>query len=122
MGLNFDVGSSVIKPEYFQLLRKIQTAIDLFPDSQVEVQGHTDSFGADETNMQLSEQRASAVQQYLLANMDDLGATQITAVGYGETVPLASNETAEGRTKNRRIDLLITPNLNVLANELAARR
>ena len=121
MGLNFDVGSSVIKPEYFTLLRKIQTAIDLFPDSQVEVQGHTDSFGADETNMRLSEQRASAVQQYLLANMDDLGATQITAVGYGETVPLASNETTEGRTKNRRIDLLITPNLSVLANQLASR-
>jgi OOP family OmpA-OmpF porin len=115
MGLNFDVGSSVIKPEYFQLLRKIQTAIDVFPDSQVEVQGHTDSFGADETNLRLSEQRASAVQQYLMANMDDLGATTISAAGYGETVPLANNETPEGRLRNRRIDLLIKPNLDRLA-------
>lgn len=118
MGLNFDVGSSVIKPEYFALLRKIQTAIDVFPDSEVEVQGHTDSFGADETNMRLSEQRANAVQQYLLANMDDLGATTITAAGYGETVPLANNETPEGRTRNRRIDLLIRPNLDRLAASL----
>jgi outer membrane protein OmpA-like peptidoglycan-associated protein len=119
MGLNFDSGSSVIKPEYFTLLRKIQTAIDVFPDSQVEVQGHTDSFGADELNRTLSEQRASAVQQYLLANMDSLGATAITAAGYGETVPLANNETPEGRTRNRRIDLLITPNLAVLTAALS---
>jgi OOP family OmpA-OmpF porin len=120
MGLNFDSGSSVIKPEYFGLLRKIQTAIDVFPDSHVEIQGHTDSFGADEFNRQLSERRASAVQQYLLANIDDLGQTQITAVGYGETVPLANNETPEGRTRNRRIDLLISPNMEVLIKRLAS--
>ena len=101
MGLNFDSGSSVIKPEYFALLRKIQAAIDLFPDSQVEVQGHTDSFGADETNRTLSENRADAVQQYLLANIDSLGSTVITALGYGETVPLANNETPEGRLRKR---------------------
>jgi OOP family OmpA-OmpF porin len=121
LGLNFDSGSSMIKPEYFALLKKIQTAIDLFPDSHVEVQGHTDSFGSDETNRVLSEERAGAVQQYLLANMGGLGATQITAVGYGETVPLANNETPEGRTRNRRIDLLISPNLDVLAQELGNR-
>lgn len=120
MGLNFDSGSAVIKPEYFTLLRKIQTAIDLFPDSEVEVQGHTDSFGADETNLRLSEQRAGAVRQYLMANMDDLGATSISPVGYGETVPLANNETPEGRTRNRRIDLLIRPNMARLAALLAA--
>jgi outer membrane protein OmpA-like peptidoglycan-associated protein len=120
MGLNFDSGSPVIKPEYFGLLRKIQTAIDVFPDSQVEIQGHTDSFGADEFNRELSERRASAVQQYLLANMDDLGQTQISAVGYGETVPLANNETPEGRTRNRRIDLLISPNMDVLIKRLAS--
>jgi outer membrane protein OmpA-like peptidoglycan-associated protein len=119
MGLNFDSGSSVIKPEYFALLRKIQAAIDLFPDSQVEVQGHTDSFGADDTNRALSENRADAVQQYLLANIDSLGSTVITALGYGETVPLANNETPEGRLRNRRIDLQIQPNLETLAASLA---
>jgi chemotaxis protein MotB len=51
--------------------------------------------------------------------MDSLGATAITAAGYGETVPLANNETPEGRTRNRRIDLLITPNLAVLTAALS---
>jgi len=120
MSLNFDSGSAVIQPAYFPLLRKIQTAIDVFPDSEVEIQGHTDSFGADATNLVLSEQRAGAVQQYLMANMDDLGSTRITAVGFGETVPLANNETPEGRARNRRIDLLIKPNLDELMSILAA--
>jgi len=113
MGLNFDSGSSVIQPQHFVLLRKIQTAIDVFPGSQVEVQGHTDSFGADEFNMSLSLKRARAVEQYLLANMN-LGSSTIEAVGHGETVPLANNETPEGRSRNRRIDLLIEPNLDEL--------
>jgi OOP family OmpA-OmpF porin len=119
MGLNFDSGSAEIKPEYFELLRKIQTAIDLFPGSLVEVQGHTDSFGADEQNMSLSLQRANAVQRYLLANMD-VGSSTIVAEGYGETVPLANNETAEGRRRNRRIDLLIQPDLNAIGALLSA--
>lgn len=117
MGLNFDSGSSVIKPEYFTLLRKIQTAIDVFPGSQVEVQGHTDSFGADEFNLDLSDQRARSVQQYLLANME-LGSSTIDAVGYGESVPLANNETPEGRARNRRIDLLIKPDLEALVSQV----
>lgn len=120
MGLNFDSGSAVIKPEYFGLLRKIQTAIDVFPDSNVEIQGHTDSFGADESNLALSERRADAVRQYLMANIGALGATTVSAVGYGETVPLANNETPEGRARNRRIDLLIRPNMEVLTQRLAA--
>jgi outer membrane protein OmpA-like peptidoglycan-associated protein len=120
MGLNFDSGSAVVKSDYFALLRKIQTAIDVFPDSHVEIQGHTDSFGADDFNLDLSTQRATAVQRYLLANMDSLGATEIVAVGYGETVPVANNETPEGRTRNRRIDLMIEPNLDMLRESLAA--
>lgn len=120
MSLRFESGSAEIKPQYFSLLRKIQTAIDVFPDSRVEIQGHTDSFGADDFNRRLSEERARAVQGYLMANMDHLGATQITAVGYGETVPLANNETREGRARNRRIDLLISPNMDVLMQRLAS--
>jgi OOP family OmpA-OmpF porin len=119
LALNFDSGSSVIRPEYFTLLRKIQTAIDVFPDSRVEVQGHTDSFGADDLNLELSEDRAEAVRRYLLANMT-LGETAIEAVGFGETSPLANNETAEGRARNRRIDLLIEPNMERLTAALSS--
>jgi outer membrane protein OmpA-like peptidoglycan-associated protein len=118
MGLNFDVGSASIKSEYFPLLRKIQAAIDVFPGSRVEVQGHTDAFGADDANMALSLRRAQAVQQYLRANMQ-LRAVTLDAVGYGETVPLANNETPEGRLRNRRIDLLIQTNLDALIAEIS---
>ncbi len=113
MGLNFEVGSAQISPQYYPLLRKIQAAIDVFPGSRVEIQGHTDAFGADADNMALSERRAFAVQQYLLTNLRTSAVT-IDAVGYGETVPLANNETPEGRRRNRRIDLLIEPDIDAL--------
>ncbi len=118
LALNFDSGSAVIKPDYYGLLRRIQSAIDLFPDSRVEVQGHTDSFGDDAFNLKLSQDRSEAVRQYLLANME-LGKTEIESVGLGETVPLANNETPEGRARNRRIDLLIQPNMSRLRTALA---
>jgi len=104
VGLSFDVGKSEIKPENFGLLTKLQKAIKEFPDSRIGVEGHTDSFGSDATNLELSQKRADAVTQYLLANMD-IDRTKISSVGYGETRPIANNETKEGRAQNRRIDL-----------------
>ncbi|MCP5062263.1 MAG: OmpA family protein, partial [Ignavibacteriae bacterium] len=104
VGLSFDVGKAVINPESFGLLTKLQKAIKEFPDSRVGVEGHTDSFGSDKKNLELSQQRADAVTQYLLANMD-IDRTKITSIGYGETKPIANNETKEGRAINRRIDL-----------------
>jgi len=110
VGLNFDVGKSTIKPEYFELLTKVQNAIKTFPGCHVTVEGHTDALGSDEINAKVSQERADAVKQYLLANMD-MPASQVESVGYGETKPIASNETDAGRTKNRRIDLVIRPDL-----------
>lgn len=108
VGLTFDVGKSVIKPEHFGLLTKVQKAIDMYPGSKVNIQGHTDSHGSDAANLKLSQERADAVQAYLLANMT-IDPSRMTAIGYGETMPIANNETAEGRTANRRIDVVITP-------------
>lgn len=110
VGLNFAVGKSVIEPQYFSLLTKVQKAIRTFPDCNITVEGHTDAYGGDEMNQKLSEERAKAVRQYLIANMG-LSETRISAVGFGETKPIANNETSEGRTKNRRIDIIIQPNL-----------
>jgi outer membrane protein OmpA-like peptidoglycan-associated protein len=93
-------------------LSKVQNAINIFPGSEITVEGHTDSFGGDEVNLRLSQERAEAVRQYLLANMRNLSADQVKAVGYGESKPIANNETAEGRAKNRRIDIVITPKLD----------
>jgi outer membrane protein OmpA-like peptidoglycan-associated protein len=107
LGLNFHSGSSQIDSQYYPLLRKIQEAVHLFPNTEVVVEGHTDSFGGDEQNLNLSVARAEAVRQYLLANMTGLRPEQINAIGYGETKPIGNNETIEGRTKNRRIDLVL---------------
>jgi outer membrane protein OmpA-like peptidoglycan-associated protein len=105
-GLSFPVGSSEIRPEDFALLSKVQATIREFPGRPITVEGHTDSLGDAQRNLALSEERASAVRKYLLANMTvDRG--QIGAVGLGENRPIANNETEEGRAKNRRIDLTI---------------
>ena len=68
------------------------------------IEGHTDSFGGDKANLDLSQRRADAVMQYLLANMD-IERSRIFSMGYGESKPIANNETKEGRAQNRRIDL-----------------
>ena len=109
IGLIFASGSAQIESEYFALLRKVQDAIRAFPNSKVVVEGHTDSFGSDETNLTLSRDRAEAVRKYLLANMRDLSPDDVEFVGFGESRPVANNETVEGRAKNRRIDLVIRP-------------
>ena len=109
IGLVFPSGSAQIESEYFALLRKLQDAIRVFPNSLVIVEGHTDAFGSDETNLSLSQERAEAVREYLLANMRDLSREDVGAVGFGESRPVANNETVEGRAKNRRIDVVIRP-------------
>jgi len=110
VGLNFSVGRSTIDPKHFKLLTKVQNAIRVFPESALTIEGHTDSYGSDQANLALSEKRAEAVKQYLLANMG-LPPSKVAAVGFGETKPVANNETDSGRTKNRRIDVVIRPNL-----------
>jgi outer membrane protein OmpA-like peptidoglycan-associated protein len=106
-GLSFPVGRNTIEPQYFSLLTKVQDAIRRFPGCQVAIEGHTDSQGSDQTNQTLSHARAEAVAQYLKANM--VASTPISSQGFGETRPVASNDTFEGRAKNRRIDVVIIP-------------
>lgn len=107
-GMNFPVGKSLIMPENYPLLSKVQNAIRTFEGAEVAIQGHTDSSGSEELNMQLSKERAEAVQDYLLANRV-VARDKITATGYGPSRPLAPNTSAEGRAQNRRIDVIITP-------------
>jgi outer membrane protein OmpA-like peptidoglycan-associated protein len=107
-GMQFPIGKAVILPENYALLSKVQLAIRSFNDPEVIVEGHTDSTGSTEVNQQLSQERATAVKEYLVSN-DTLPGSNVLAVGYGSTRPLMSNETAEGRAVNRRIDVIITP-------------
>ncbi|MDA3867926.1 MAG: OmpA family protein [Salinivirgaceae bacterium] len=108
-GFGFDVGKSEIKPVNFSLLTKVQTAIKVFPKSNVVVEGYTDSFGGDASNLVLSQERSDAVTKYLNANSDSPGNSTISSIGYGENNPVANNETADGRKQNRRIDIRIQP-------------
>ncbi len=107
IGLTFPSGKAIIQPELFSLLATVQRALRKFPNAPLTIEGHTDATGDDRYNESLSYERAMAVKQYLVANMG-LEDHRITALGYGETRPVASNENQMGRAQNRRIDVVIT--------------
>jgi outer membrane protein OmpA-like peptidoglycan-associated protein len=107
MGLSFPIGKAVIQPNYFGLLSRVQRAIREYPETKIVIEGHTDSSGDERYNERLSTKRAEAVRSYILSNMV-LAADQIDAVGYGESRPVANNDTEEGRAQNRRIDVILT--------------
>jgi outer membrane protein OmpA-like peptidoglycan-associated protein len=110
VGLTFDSGKAEIKQDDFDLLAKVEQAIDVFPRSELVIEGHTDSYGGDASNQRLSQQRAESVQQYMI-NAMRIPSYRLIATGYGETNPVANNETASGRARNRRIDIIIKPNI-----------
>lgn len=111
VGLTFDSGKAEIKQEDFSMLSKVEKAIDVFPRSELIIEGHTDSYGGDELNQRLSQQRAESVSQYMI-NAMRIPSYRIIATGFGETNPVANNETESGRARNRRIDIVIKPNLD----------
>jgi OOP family OmpA-OmpF porin len=84
-------------------LDQVATSLIERPDVKVEIGGHTDSQGSEAYNLKLSNARADAVMQYLISK--GVKADNLTAKGYGETMPIADNATDEGRTKNRRVEL-----------------
>jgi OOP family OmpA-OmpF porin len=99
----FDFDKSVLKPEG---KKSIDDAIAKMKDVDVEVviaTGHTDAIGTDAYNQKLSERRANAVKEYMVAK--GVAAAKITTLGKGKTQPVATNKTAEGRAKNRRVDI-----------------
>jgi outer membrane protein OmpA-like peptidoglycan-associated protein len=95
-------------------LDKLTTILKEYPDTDIEIQGHTDSKGTDEYNMTLSEKRAGSVASYLRGKGIPSG--RIRTKGYGETAPVASNETEDGRAQNRRVNFLITANEKMKAD------
>ncbi len=114
VGLTFDSGKAEIKQEDFDLLAKVEQAIDVFPRSELIIEGHTDSYGGDASNQRLSQERAESVQQYMI-NAMRIPSYRLIATGFGETNPVANNETESGRARNRRIDIVIKPNLDPAA-------
>ena len=105
-GLSFPSGQSVIESHYFGLLKSVQDAIKIYPKSRIVIEGYTDSIGSADLNQTLSQERAGSVRRYLIANLG-LPIGRIDAVGYGKDRPIASNDTPDGRARNRRIDVVI---------------
>ncbi len=104
-GINFDFDRAEIKPEFEGVLDAGVEALKENPGVRVQVAGYTDSVGTDEYNQGLSERRANAVRDYLASHGID--ASRLSAVGFGESNPVADNATADGRAQNRRVELNI---------------
>lgn len=100
--LLFEFDKAEIKSEYYSLLDETKKVFDEYPGLKVVVEGHADSVGSDSYNRGLSQRRAQAVVDYLVGTVG-VGADRLEAVGYGESTPVASNETEDGRAKNRRV-------------------
>ncbi|MFP6681728.1 MAG: OmpA family protein [Gammaproteobacteria bacterium] len=107
-GVNFDTNKATIKSESEGILNSAVTVLNDNASVHVRVEGHTDSRGTDAYNQQLSQKRAEAVAAYLTAGGID--AERLSAIGYGESAPVAPNDTAENMYKNRRVDLVVTQN------------
>jgi OOP family OmpA-OmpF porin len=108
-GLIFPAGKAVIQPEYFSLLSKVMDALKIFPNKLILLEGHTDNKGTPLGNKLLSENRAIAVREYIIANLGK-SREEITAIGYGSARPVASNDDEEGRAQNNRVDIIINVN------------
>ncbi len=101
----FEVNQADLKPELRVVLAKLSGILLIMPELNLRVEGHTDATGPDDYNQQLSEKRAASVRDFLA--QQGVGMNRMVAVGYGESRPVADNETREGRAKNRRVEIVI---------------
>jgi OOP family OmpA-OmpF porin len=100
--IEFDFDKAVVRPQYHNDIEKIANFLSAYSKTNADLEGHTDSIGSDEYNMQLSKRRAESVKKYLV-DMFNVDAARVSTVGYGESKPVASNDTEEGRQRNRRV-------------------
>lgn len=106
-GVTFDTDSTVIKPGFRDTLDKVADSLNRYPNSLIDVYGHTNSTGSDAYNQTLSENRARVVADYLSSK--GVSSARIRSTGFGKTQPVASNDTVEGRAANRRVEIKIVP-------------
>ena len=103
LDIQFDVDKADIKSEYNDRLKEVADFMAKYPQTKAVIEGHTDSTGAASYNQRLSQRRADSVRDYLIQNFN-ISQNRLTAKGYGEEKPVASNDTKEGRSQNRRIE------------------
>ncbi len=102
----FDTGKFTLRPLAREKLAKVAGIVAGHPGLRLDVEGHTDSVGSDSYNQTLSEQRGESVRGYL--TNAGMAASSVTSKGFGETQPVASNDTAKGRQENRRVEIVIS--------------
>ena len=100
--VNFDFDRSEVKPEFMDEIQRVADFMRQYPDVDAELEGHTDSIGTEAYNQGLSERRAAAVRD-VLVNRFNIPASRVSTVGFGESRPIASNNTDDGRAQNRRV-------------------
>ncbi len=108
--VSFDTNSATVRQGLYAEIDRISSVLTQYPQTVIRVEGHTDSVGSDSYNLDLSNRRAVAVKNLFVQR----GVTdaRIEAVGYGETVPIASNDNEAGRQKNRRVEIKVAPTQN----------
>ena len=104
--IEFDFDKDVVRSQHHNDVKKISDTLSKYSEATVQLEGHTDSMGTDAYNMDLSKRRADNVKKYLVDKFN-VNASRVSTVAYGESKPVANNETKEGRTLNRRIEVLI---------------
>ena len=105
--ITFATNESRIQPQFYGVLDDVAATFNKYPESYIDVIGHTDSDGSDAYNQELSERRAASVSSYL--SNRGVNSARLAAFGLGETAPIADNGTAAGKQANRRVELRITP-------------
>ena len=105
--VTFSTGSADIAGSFLPVLDDVATILNQYPSTYIDVVGHADSQGSDASNLDLSERRANATAGYLVARK--VKSERIYVAGMGESRPIASNDTAEGRAKNRRVEITLRP-------------
>jgi outer membrane protein OmpA-like peptidoglycan-associated protein len=105
--VTFDTKSAEVKPGLYSEINRVAGILNKYPDTFIRVEGHTDSVGSDAYNMDLSKRRANAVKTLLA--MRGVAEGRMEVIGYGKTMPVATNNTEAGRQMNRRVEIKIVP-------------
>ena len=106
LNVEFDTNKAVVKEKYYDEIKRVADFMKEFPNTTAAIEGHTDNIASAAYNQKLSEKRANSVRQYLIDKFG-IDGSRLTAIGYGLTKPIASNDTEEGRQKNRRVEAVL---------------
>jgi OmpA-OmpF porin, OOP family len=106
LDIEFDTAKWDVKPRYNDEIKQVADFMKAHPEAKVVIEGHTDSVGSGASNIKLSQRRADSVKAYLV-NKFGVESNRLRAVGYGPDRPIAGNDNAEGRQKNRRVEAVV---------------